>query len=111
MSNSVLMNLLRQLYHKLPTPPSTKYMFKKMEHSPYELVQDHATIFDIGSKNNVGGEYAFGKPPTNARVVCVDIEAGPGVDLVADAYDVFMVEDGSVDCVVTVSTLRHIRYP
>jgi len=111
MSNSVFMNLLRQLYHKLPSPPTTNNMFKKFEHSPYEFLQVNATIFDIGSKNNVGGEYAFGKPPTNARIVCVDIEAGPGVDLVADAYDLFMVEDGSVDCVVTVSTLRHIRYP
>lgn len=111
MSNSVLMNLLRQLYHKLPTPPSTNYMFKKMDHSPYEFLQDNATIFDIGSKDNVGGEYAFGKPPINARVVCVDIEAGPGIDLVADAHDLFMVVGGSVDCVVTVSTLGHIRYP
>jgi len=34
MSNSVLMNLLWQLYHKLPTPPSTNYMFKKWNTAP-----------------------------------------------------------------------------
>ena len=33
MSNSALMNLLRQLYHKLPSPPSTNYMFKKFDPS------------------------------------------------------------------------------
>jgi len=30
---------------------------------------------------------------------------------VVDAHDLFMVEDGSADCVVTVSTLGHMRYP
>ncbi len=79
MSSYVLMNLLRPFYHKLPTPTSTNYMFKRLEHRPYEFLQDNATIFDIGSKDNVGGEYAFGKPPTNARIVCVDIKAGPGL--------------------------------
>jgi len=111
MSSSVLMNLLRQIYHKLPTPPSTYYMFKKLDHSPYEFLQDNAIIFDIGSKDNVGGEYAFAKPPTNARVVCVDIEAGLEIDLVASAHALFMVADSSIDCVVTVSTPGHIRYP
>jgi len=86
-------------------------MFKKFDHSPYEFLQDNAVILDIGSKDNFRGEYAFGKPPVNARVVCVDIEAGSGVDLVADAHDLFMVEDNSIDCAVTVSTLGHVRYP
>jgi len=44
-------------------------------------------------------------------VVCVDIEPGPHVDLVADAHDLNMVPDGSVDCVVSVSVLEHVRYP
>jgi SAM-dependent methyltransferase len=86
-------------------------MFRKFEHSPYEFLQDNALIYDIGSKDITGGEYAFGKPPDNAQVVGVDIEPGPGVDIVADAHDLFMVEDSSVDCVVTVSTLGHVRYP
>ncbi len=88
-------------------------MFKKLDHSSYEFLQDNATIFDIGSKDNVGGEYAFGKPPTNARVkfVLTSKPDTPGVDLVADAHDLSMAADGSVDCVVTVSTLRHIRFP
>jgi ubiquinone/menaquinone biosynthesis C-methylase UbiE len=69
-------------------------------------------IYDIGSKDIIGGEYAFGKPPANAQVVRIDIEPGPAeVVIVADAHDLFMVEDGSADCVVTVSTLGHMRYP
>ena len=89
MTDSVFINFLRQLYHKLPTPLSTNCMFKKFERSPYEFLQDHVVISDIGSKDIVGGEYAFGKPPDNAQVICVDIEGGPGVDIVADAYDLF----------------------
>ena len=111
MSDSKFINFLRQLYHKLPTPPSTNYMFKKFEHSPYEYLQDNALIYDIGSKDIVGGEYAFGKPPDNARVICVDIEDGPGVDIVADAHNLSMIKDNSADCVVCVSVLIHLHYP
>jgi SAM-dependent methyltransferase len=68
-------------------------------------------IYDIGSKDIIGGEYAFGNPPANAQVVRIDIEPGHKVDIVADAHDLFMVEDGSADCFATVSTLEHMRYP
>lgn len=44
-------------------------------------------------------------------MVCLDIEPGPGVDLVADAHNLHMVSDNSVDCVISVSTLEHVRYP
>jgi SAM-dependent methyltransferase len=85
-------------------------MFKKLEHNPYEFLQPGATIFDIGSKGE-RGIYAFGPPPANSRLVCVDIAPGPGVDLVADAHDLNMVANESVDCVITISTLEHVRYP
>lgn len=101
--------MLRDLYHKLPEPPSTNYMFL-IPRNPYELLPTGALIFDIGSKES-RGSYAFGNVPENSRIVCVDIEAGPGVDLVADAHDLHMVEDDSVDCVITISTLEHVRYP
>jgi SAM-dependent methyltransferase len=110
MSDSALVSFLQVVYHKLPKPPSTNYMFKTLARTPYEFLGPSATIFDIGSKNE-RGTYAFGAPPPFARVVCVDVEAGPGVDLVADAHDLNMVADGSVDCVVTVSTLEHVRHP
>jgi SAM-dependent methyltransferase len=101
--------LLKRLYHSLPQRPSTNYIFH-VPPNPYGLLRDGAVIFDIGSKD-ARGAYAFGTPPKNARIVCVDIEPGAGVDLVADAHDMHMVPDGSIDCVITVSTLEHVRYP
>ena len=41
----------------------------------------------------------------------MDLQPGPGVDLVADAHDLHMVESNSVDCVVCISVLEHVRYP
>jgi len=102
-------NSLRRLYHKLPNPPSTNYMFK-IPQNPYSLLESGAVIFDIGSKNSRGA-YSFGVPPGNCKIVCVDIESGPDVDLVADAHDMNMVDSNSVDCVITISTLEHVRYP
>jgi hypothetical protein len=52
-------------------------MFKEFEHSPYEFLQENVLIYNIGPKDISGGEYAFGKPPDIAQVVCVDIEPGP----------------------------------
>src|SRR5690606_15605570 len=39
------------------------------------------------------------------------IEDAPGVDIVADAHDMNTIADESVDCVVTVSTLEHVKDP
>jgi SAM-dependent methyltransferase len=101
---------LKKLYHLLPVPPSTNYLYRRISPCPYELLPPTPLIFDIGSKE-AKGSYAFGKPPAGAKVVCVDIAPGDGVDLVADAHDLHMVETGSVDLVVTVSVLEHVRYP
>jgi SAM-dependent methyltransferase len=100
---------LKSLYRALPRPPSTNYLFH-VPPNPYSFLQAGATIFDIGSKD-ARGSYSFGTPPSNSRVVCVDIEPGEGVDLVADAHDMHMVPSDSIDCVITVSTLEHVRYP
>ncbi len=105
-----LVRLLRDAYHSLPQPPSTNYLFRGFRVNPYELLPPSPLILDIGSKGE-RGTYVFGSAPPDARVICVDIVAGPGVDLVADAHDLHMVESGSVDCVVTVSVLEHVRYP
>jgi SAM-dependent methyltransferase len=101
---------LRKLYHLLPDPPSTNYLYRPISPSPFDLLPPNALIFDIGSKE-ARGAYAFGTPPAGARIVCVDIEARPGVDLVADAHDLHMVTSDSVDLVTSVSVLEHVRYP
>ncbi len=106
----MITGLFKRLYHTLPEPPSTNYLYRRFDVNPYTLLPANATIFDIGSKAARGG-YAFGEPPADASIVCVDIEDGPGVDLVADAHDMHMVKDDSVDCVVSISTLEHVRYP
>ena len=104
------MNPLTELYHRLPPPPSTNYLWREFKIKPYELLPPNPIIFDIGSQD-ARGAYAFGPPPSGAKVVCVDIEASPGVDIVADAHDLHMVDDNSVDCVVSVSTLEYVRSP
>ena len=101
---------LKKLYHLLPQPPSTNYLYRKISPNPYDLLPTKPLIFDIGSKE-ARGAYAFGSPPEGAKVVCVDIEAKPGVDLVADAHDMHMVANDSVDFVTSVSVLEHVRYP
>ncbi len=105
-----LRKTLRNIYQLLPEPPSTNYLYRKITPNPYDLLPPAPVIFDIGSKE-ARGSYAFGAPPGNAKVVCVDIEDGPGVDLVADIHDLHMVPNDSVDCVTSVSVLEHVRYP
>lgn len=94
----------------MPEPPSTHFRCRDFAVNPYRLLPPNPTIFDIGSKQTRGA-YGFGPPPADAKIVCVDIFDGAGVDLVADAHDMHMVAEASVDCVVTVSTLEHVRYP
>jgi SAM-dependent methyltransferase len=101
---------LRKIYHLLPSPPSTNFLYRQISPNPYDLLPRNPVIFDIGSKEG-RGSYAFGSPPKDAKVVCVDIEDGPGVDLVADAQDLHMVPSNSVDFVTSVSVLEHVRYP
>lgn len=105
-----LVQFLKKIYHMLPEPPSSYFAYRSAAVNPYEMLPADAVIFDIGSKD-ARADYSFGLPPADATVVCVDIEAGPGVDLVADAHDMTSVADNSVDCVVTISTLEHVRHP
>jgi SAM-dependent methyltransferase len=102
--------MLRKIYHAIGEPPTTNYLFRRISPSPYDLLPANPVIFDIGSKD-ARGSYAFGSPPDGAKVVCVDIAPGPNVDLVADAHDMHMVADNSVDFVASVSVLEHVRYP
>ena len=105
-----MIDILKRLYRRLPSPPSTNYLYREIRPSPYDFLPARPVIFDIGSKD-ARGKYAFGAAPPDAKVVCVDIEPGPGVDLVADAHDLHMVPSDSVDFVATISVLEHVRYP
>ncbi len=110
MARDGLLNGLKRLYHSLPRPPSTNYQPNPFLFNPYGGLSDGAVILDIGGKN-ARGSYAFGVPPNGCRLIALDIEPGPGVDLVADAHNLDMLEDESVDCVVAVSALEHMAAP
>jgi SAM-dependent methyltransferase len=106
----VLNRFLRFVLDALPSAPSTNYLWHNFAVSPYELLPRNPVILDVGSRS-ARGHYAFGSPPPGARLVCVDIEPGPGVDIVADAHDLHMIDDHSADCVVAVGMLLHCRNP
>jgi SAM-dependent methyltransferase len=106
----VLRRILKGASRVLPRAPSTNYLWRKLVVGPYGLLTPNPVIYDIGSRD-ARGRYHFGSPPEGARLVCVDIEAGPGVDVVADAHDLHMIEDNSADCVLAVGVLLHCRYP
>lgn len=104
-----LLNGLKRLYHRLPQPPTTVYSLNQPSVNPLDFLPEKPVIFDIGSKD--GQANYVSAYPKDAKVVTVDIEAGSGVDLVADAHDLYMVPDSSVDFVTTVSVLEHVRNP
>ena len=112
-NSAIMLNIktmLKKIYHLLPSPPSSNYPYRKISPNPYNLLPPNPVIFDIGSKDALGS-CGFGSPPSGAKVVCVDIEAGPGVDLVADAHNMHIVASNSVDMVICVNVLEHVRYP
>ena len=102
--------LIRSVQQWIFTPPSTNYLYRKIDPSPYDFIPKNSLIVDIGSRE-ARGRYSFGDPPEGSRVLCVDLEDLPGVDIVADAHDLHMIQDNSVDCVVSISTLEHVRDP
>ncbi|MBF0358054.1 MAG: class I SAM-dependent methyltransferase [Magnetococcales bacterium] len=105
-----MQSILRRIYHTLPRPPSTNYNYHSLKTDPYAYLPEHGTVLDVGGKD-VRGCYVFGKPPESCKLICLDIEPGPGVDLVADAHNLEMLSDNSIDCVVAVSALEHMEKP
>jgi SAM-dependent methyltransferase len=106
---SKLGQMLRRIYHNLPDPPSTNFEYFNLNPSIYTYLPPSPTIYDIGSKSGRAGY--FGGPPPDATVVCIDIEAGPGVDVVADAQDLGAIPSESGDCVFIVGVLQHLPSP
>lgn len=102
--------ILQAISRVLPSAPSTNYLWHKFHVRPYELLPANPVIYDIGARD-ARGRYSFGSPPPGARLLCVDIAPGPGVDIVADAHDLHMIDDHSADCVVAVGVLLHCRNP
>ena len=105
-----LKSTFKKVYGAMPRTPSTNYRFRSFDVNPYSLLPRNALILDIASKDS-RGMYGFGAPPEDATVLCVDLIEAPGVDVIADAHQLPMVSDGSVDCVLCVSFLYAARYP
>jgi SAM-dependent methyltransferase len=105
-----MMSVASRIRRLLPNPPSTTYNFRHMSRDLRSVVPENGVIFDIGSKDARGG-YILGGAPSGTRLVCVDILDRPGVDLVADAENLHMVESNSVDLVLAFNVLEHIRHP
>jgi SAM-dependent methyltransferase len=106
----VLRTLKNVASRLLPKAPSPNHLWHDFPIRPYDLLPPNPVILDIGSADS-RGHYSFGAPPEAARVTCIDIEYAPGVDIVADAHDLSMIEAGSADCIVAVGMLLHCRYP
>ena len=100
---------LRRIYQSLPEPPSTNFAYTTVTPSPYDLLPPEPVIYDIGSKN-ARAAYFAGAPP-GAKIVCVDIQDGPGVDIVADAQNMPQIPSESADCVLLISVLQHLPSP
>jgi len=100
---------LRRIYHRLPEPPATNFAYCPVEPSPYDLLPPDPIIYDIGAKEARAG-YFDCRPP-GAKVICTDIQPGPGVDLVADAQNMPQIPSESADCVFLVSVLQYIPSP
>jgi SAM-dependent methyltransferase len=100
---------LRKIYRNLPEPPSTNFGYYKVKPSPYELLPPNPIIYDVGSKSARAGY--FGGAPPDATIICTDIVAGPGVDIVADAQNMPQIASESADCVFLVSVLQHLPSP
>jgi len=94
---------------KVLAPPSTRFQWKP-QLNPYTLLPPKPVIFDIGAQD-AKGVYPWGSPPEDATLTCIDIEDGPGVDVVADAHDLSIIPDGSADCVVASGMLLHCQEP
>jgi SAM-dependent methyltransferase len=112
MSNrsSVRAGLLRRIYHRLPTPPSTNFCVPGYDHpDPFAGLDPAALIYDVGSKRVQ--EYGRWRLPPDARVVRIDIDPAAAPDIVADAHDLNLIADGSGDCVVSVCVIEHCERP
>ena len=105
-----MMGILRDLYHRLPAPPSTNYNPRPSEApDPFAGLPEDAVVYDVGAKRV--REYDRWRLPEGARITRIDIDSTTEPDIVADAHDLYMLPDASADCVVCVCVLEHCRNP
>jgi SAM-dependent methyltransferase len=104
-----MIDRLKRLYHKLPSPPSTNYNLRGFSQDPYRRVPRGALVLDVGSKS-IKGQYEFATPPQGLRVLALDLISAPNVDVVADAHEIPLTDE-SVDCVMCVGMLLHCKAP
>lgn len=67
-------------------------------------------VLEIGSRQ-VGSTQPFREMFAGSEYVGLDIEAGEGVDLVADLMEPIALEPSTVDLVICCSVLEHVRRP
>lgn len=71
------------------------------------FIKKHATqekTLDIGSGHGPYGQYFPNR-------ISIDREPGPGVDIVADAHNLSLFQDGTFDCVLATEVLEHLHSP
>jgi SAM-dependent methyltransferase len=102
--------LFKRLYHRLPKPPTTNFLFPGHETaSPFSDLPENALVYDIGSKRMRG--YNGWSLPRGGRIVTLDIDPESQPDIVADAHDLHMIPDNSADCVLSICVIEHCAKP
>jgi SAM-dependent methyltransferase len=108
---SEMIDFLRNLYHRLPRPPSTNYSLFNSQAAFWTQVRpsDRTLVYDIGSKGQAESGLEF--IPPGVRLLSIDIDPAAKPDIVADAHDLHMIATDSADGVITSSVLEHVRDP
>src|SRR5262245_39719920 len=103
------MDRARQLYHRLPEPPSTNYSVRRTQIDFWRQCPPGSVVYDIGSKGQ--DEIALDLIPPGTKLISVDIDPDAKPDIVGDVHDLHMIPDNSADGVFTSSVLEHVRDP
>jgi SAM-dependent methyltransferase len=103
-------NWFRKVQKALPAAPSSKFVSCKYAVNLYDLLPANAYVLEFGVRKDKG-VYPIGRPRADTRLVTVDIQELDGADIVADAHDLHMIEDNSVDCVIAANVLEHVEQP
>jgi len=98
--------LIRRLRSRF-SPPSTNYDLHALRKTPYEFLEDHARVLDIGSKGR-GGDYWPGVG--RLRVFSLDAVQSQCVDVLGDAHQIPFADD-SIDAILCISVLCYLQDP
>ncbi len=89
------------------SPPSANYDLHALRKSPYEFLEDHARVLDIGAKGRRGSYW-----PGAERLLVFNLDAvqTQGVDVLGDAHQIPFA-DNSIDAVLCISVLMYLENP